>query len=262
MMKRSLLAGAAAALALAIPGTAAAQGYDNGYESQNSACERQRSDDKLAGGVAGALIGGLIGGAIGNNIDSGDDYRRGHRRHRGHYRGYNRHRSSDNSDQVVVGALLGAVVGGLAGSEMAGSSSANCRSAGPTPYQPAGGYRGNTYNGGAYQGDSIPRTTDGLYGGPGVMQQPGYPYSSPPARTYPASSYPASGYPGPGYDDQGYYPDQGNYDAGYQANAAYSQQECRMIYQGGGHVPACRNSPTETWRVVDDRAQGEELYGY
>ena len=75
-MKRSLLAGAAAALALAIPGAAAAQsGY--GYAPQNTACERQRSDDKLAGGVAGALVGGLIGGAIGNNIDSGDDYYRG-----------------------------------------------------------------------------------------------------------------------------------------------------------------------------------------
>ena len=67
MMRISLLAGAAALLALAVPETAAAQaGY--GYAPQDTACERQRSDDKLAGGVAGALIGGLIGGAIGTVI--------------------------------------------------------------------------------------------------------------------------------------------------------------------------------------------------
>ncbi len=35
-----------------------------------------------------------------------------------------------------------------------------------------------------------------------------------------------------------------------------------MIYQNGGHVMACRDNPTETWRVVNDRAQDQELYGY
>jgi hypothetical protein len=251
MMKRSLLAGATAALALAIPGAAAAQsGY--GYAPQNSACERQSSDDKLAGGVAGALIGGLIGGAIGNNIDGGDDYYRGHRGHRGYGRGHRRgyshgyRRDTDNSDQVVVGALLGALVGGIAGSEIAGSSSANCGSAGPTPYQRSNSYRGDTY-----QSGSIPRTTDGLYGGPDVMEQRGYPYSQPPVRAYPASSYPDDGYSDQSYDDQEYYGEQ-----------SYNQQECRMIYQGGSHVLACRNNPTETWRVVNDQARDEELYGY
>tara|TARA_R110000782_G_scaffold67350_1_gene136101 strand:- start:2541 stop:3350 length:810 start_codon:yes stop_codon:yes gene_type:complete len=252
MMKLSLLAGAAALLALAVPETAVAQaGY--GYAPQNSACERQRGDDKLAGGVAGALIGGLIGGAIGNNIDGNDDHYRGRRGYRGHGydRGYRRSyhrghsRSSDNSDQVVVGALLGALVGGIAGSEIASSSSANCGSAGPTPYQPANSYPG-AYN----QGGSIPRTTDGLYGGPEVMQ-PRYPASPPPPRAYPASSGYNDGYSDQGYDTQPYYGEQ-----------AYSQEECRTIYQYGEHVLACRNSPTETWRVVGDRAQDQELYGY
>ena len=201
MMKRSLLAGATAALALAIPGAAAAQsGY--GYAPKNAVCARQSSDDKLA--------------------------------------------DNDNSGQVVVGALLGALVGGIAGSEMASSSSANCGSAGPTPYQPS-----NSYQGGSYQSGFIPRTTDGLYGGPGVMEQSGYPYSQPPARAYPASSYPDAGYSDQGYDDQGYYGEQ-----------SYSQEECRMIYLRGEHVMACRNSPTETWRPVNDGAQSQELYGY
>lgn len=259
-MTRSLLAGATVALALVIPGAAAAQsGY--GYAPQNSACERQRSDDKLAGGVAGALVGGLIGGAIGNNIDSGDDYHRGyyrgHRGHRsygrGHRRGYSHgySRDRDKSDQVVVGALLGALVGGIAGSEMASSSSANCGSSGPTPYQPS-----NTYRGGSYQGGSIPGTTAGLYGGPEVMQERGYPYSQPSARTYPASSYPDDGYSNRGYDAKGYG------DQGYYGEPAFDQQECRMVYQGGGHVRACRNHPTETWRVMSDPVRDEELYGY
>ncbi|WP_430404429.1 hypothetical protein [Hyphomonas sp.] len=262
MIKRSLLAGATVALAFAIPGAAAAQsGY--GYAPQNSACERQRSDDKLAGGVAGALVGGLIGGAIGNNIDSGDDHYRGRRGHRGYGRGHHRRgyshgyrRDDDNSDQVVVGALLGALVGGVAGSQMASGSNANCGLAGPTPYQPS-----NTYRGGTYQGSSIPRTTDGLYGGPDVMDQRGYPYNQPPARTYPASSYPDDGYSDQGYDDGGYSA-QGYDDQAYYGEQTYSQQECRMIYQNGGHVRACRNNPTETWRVVNDQARDEELYGY
>tara|TARA_R110000787_G_scaffold99840_9_gene204597 strand:+ start:4547 stop:5392 length:846 start_codon:yes stop_codon:yes gene_type:complete len=279
MMKRSLFVSAAALAALAIPATASAQGYgyNNGYAPQNTQCERQRSNDKVAGGVAGALVGALAGGAIGNNIDAGDDYyyvpgRRGHHGHgRGRGRGgyyYSEPRS--NSGQVAVGAVLGAVVGGLAGSSLAAGNN-DCQSTGPTPYQPAAGYNGNGYyesNGynGAYQGSSIPRTTDGLYGGPEVMQQPRYPASQPPARTYPASAYPTSGYPGPDYGNQGYN-DQGysDYDQGYsdyQDNSAYSQQECRQIYMNGGHVMACRNSPTETWRPVGNNGQqGDELYG-
>ena len=261
MIKRSLLAGAAAALAFSIPGAAAAQSGD-GYAPQNSACERQRSDNKLAGGVAGALVGGLIGGAIGNNIDSGDDYYRGHRGHRSYGRGHRRsyshgyRRDSDNSDEVVVGALLGALVGGIAGSELASGSSANCGTAGPTPYQPS-----NSYRGGAYQGGSIPRKTDGLYGGPEVMEQRGYPYNPPPARTYPASSYPDDGYSDPVYDDMRY-SDQSYDDQAYYGEPAYNQQECRMVYQGGRHVRACRNNSTETWRVTNDQAPDEELYGY
>lgn len=279
-MKRSLFVGAAALAALAIPGAASAQGYgysNNGYAPQNTQCERQRSNDKMAGGIAGALVGALAGGAIGNNINTGDDYyyqpgRGGHRGHgrgrgRGHG-GYYYSQSSDNSAEVAVGAVLGAVVGGLAGSSLAAGNN-DCQSAGPTPYQAAGGYNGNgyydnnSYNG-AYQGGSIPRTTDGLYGGPEVMQAPRYPASPTPARTYPASAYPTSGYPGPDYGNQGYndqgYADQGYAD--YQDDTGYAQQECRQIYMNGGHVMACRNSPTDTWRpVANNGQQRDELYG-
>ena len=42
------------------------RGYDR-YESPREACERSRSNDKVAGTVAGAVIGGLAGGAIAGN---------------------------------------------------------------------------------------------------------------------------------------------------------------------------------------------------
>lgn len=185
MKSRSLIIGALALSGLAIPATAAAQsGYGYTYNApvQNVQCERQKKDDQLAGVLVGAIAGGLIGGAIGNNIDDGDAYRhhrhyRGYRGYRGH-RGYHRHhRGNGNSDEVAAGAILGAIVGGIAGGAIADDTSRPCQVA--TPY----GSSPNT----AYPTGGIPRTTDGLYGGPEVMT---YPNTPPPSRTYPVSTAP------------------------------------------------------------------------
>jgi surface antigen len=185
MKPQSLIIGALAIASLAIPATASAQGaygYTYNPPVQNVQCERQRKDDQFAGVLVGAIAGGLIGGAIGNNIDDGDAYRyRGHRGHRG-YRGYRGHhghggyyKGNGNSDEVAAGAILGAIVGGLAGGAIAEDTRRPCQVA--TPYGSA--------SGGAYPTGGIPRTTDGLYGGPEVMT---YPNTPPPSRTYPVST--------------------------------------------------------------------------
>ena len=184
MKSQSLIIGALAVASLGIPATASAQsgyGYTYNPPVQNVQCERERKDDQLAGVLVGAIAGGLIGGAIGNNIDDGDAYHyrdyRGYRGYRGHRRHGGYHPGNGNSDEVAAGAILGAIVGGFAGGALAEDTSRPCQVA--TPYGPA--------SNGAYPVGSIPRTTDGLYGGPEIMNYPNVP---PPSRTYPASTVP------------------------------------------------------------------------
>jgi len=233
MKSRSLIMGAFAAASLAIPATASAQsGYTYNAPVQNVQCERQRKDDKLAGVLVGAVAGGLIGGAIGNNVDDGDaHWHRGHRGHRG-YRGYRGHRrhggyyhGNGNSDEVAAGAILGAIVGGLAGGAIAEDTARPCHVA--TPY--------GTSMGTAYPQGGIPRTTDGLYGGPEVMT---YPNTAPPSRTYPVSTV-----PGPTLPPQ----------AGTDIECRTIERETRLP---DGQVirdpiTACRDPYDGTWEIHD-----------
>lgn len=269
----AFLAGSAAfAAAIALPAQAqySNNGYNNGYPQpvRNTVCEQQRKDDKLAGGLAGAVVGGLIGGAIGNNIDGNDDNyrrgsrhrnygRRGYRDHRG-YRGHRGHgyrnKKSSNDGEVIVGALLGAVVGGIAGSELAGSSQSDCK-----VYTPP---RSNTY-----PTNSIPRSTDGLYGGEEVMNAPRpistyprdtttYPVRS--SRTTARTTYPLPEAAGPRAPTSNYPP-----------QPIEDSSECRTVYSEttlpNGEIfrepnTACRNA-SGTWTIQDGSIIPEdELY--
>ncbi len=244
MFKSLMVAGVAAAALMAVPAAASAQSY--GYQPRNTACERQTADNKVAGTMVGALLGAVAGGAIGNN--TGDDDSRWHRT--GGYGRHGRHgrwEQGNNDGEVIAGALIGAIVGGVAGNAIASDSGPPCQVA--TPY---GGTFRSTYPA-AYQPDSIPRTTDGLYGSPNdysTHPQSSYPNTPPPPRTYPASSGPA--YP------QTQYP----------ADTSASE-ECRTIYREtqlpDGRVErepvtACRDGYNGDWEIVD--GNDDELYGY
>ncbi len=243
MLKTTIAAGSLGLLALAVPMEAQAQygAYPYGGPVQNTACERQKSDNGAAGTVVGALAGALIGGAIGNNIENDRHYTKYNRWGRpvGHYT----ERRSE-SGNVAVGAVLGAVVGGAAGNSIGKSSSGNCMVA----------YAPQSYS--AYPQGSIPRTTDGLYGGPEVMRGQGGGYRPPPVQQYP-SSYPA---PAPAYPQ---YPD-------YGSQPAYPQQgrDCRIIHRETrmpdgkiqtDPVTACWNEYAREWRVQD--GYSDDLYG-
>jgi uncharacterized protein YcfJ len=251
MQQFPIMAGGLALIAALAAAPASAQGYGSGV--RNTACERQNSDDQMAGALVGAIAGGLLGGAIGNNIeDDGDDYYRHGRGYRGHDRyGYGRgryndyrHRDNDDGDndgEVIVGALLGAVVGGIAGSAIAGGSSPEC--------QVAGGAYADGYPNGA-----IPRSTDGLYGGPEIMgERDTYPQTSP--RAYPVSQPQGGSYPS------------------YPSRPVYDAPECRTLNREtrmpDGNVirepvTACRDTRSGAWRI-DGEARtrsDEELFGY
>ncbi len=241
MKRLTFLMGSALAMTL-VAQSAAAQGYGYNQGARNTVCERQKDGDKMAGAVVGALIGGLAGGALGNEIrdNNNDDDHRGYRGYRGYdrYGYYGRgHRSRDSGDgdgTVALGAIVGAVAGGIAGSKIAESSSADC--------SVAGGYRYNWESQG-----SIPRSTDGLYGGPEVMGSGRYPETRYPesGRSYPVASYPD-------------YPEY--------------ERECRTVYREtrlpNGRVErdpvtACRDDRGD-WRVDgESRSRSdEELFGY
>ena len=245
MRKLSMITAATAFVALAIPAAASAQSqYGYNAPVQNVQCERQRKDDKTAGAVVGAIAGGLLGGALGNEIhDNQSDRNVGRYGRHGYsrrgYRGYSRgYRKNDSNDgEVIVGALLGAVIGGVAGSKIADGSSSNCAVAGPS------------YNQGSYNQGGIPRTTDGLYGGPEVMGGSTYPNT--PVRTYPTSggtypersssrtTYPVPTYPAP--------------------QPAPAREECRTVYSEtrlpdgrtvSDPVTACRQGANAPWEIV------------
>lgn len=248
MINRALLlATFGTAIAVSAPVAAAQSNSGYGYNAQvrNTQCERQRDDDKLAGGVAGAVIGGLIGGAIGNEIADDDDHyrRRGYRSYRGYrgyrdYRGYGHrhHRNKSNDEEVIAGALIGAVLGGIAGSAIADDNARPCAVVGPDDY--------------GRQSGSIPRTTDGLYGGPEIMEErSSYPRD---VRTYPTSSTRTTRttrtYPAP-----------------------TSTHECRTIYSEtrlpDGRVErepvtACRDGSNGEWEVERDDDYNRGYDGY
>ena len=254
MMKSLLIGGVALTAMAAAPLAASAQTYGYPY---NSACERQNSDDQAAGTIIGAIVGAAAGGAIGNNIGDDDS--------RWHYNRYGRHGrhgywdKGDNDGEVIAGALLGAIVGGMAGNAIASDNAQPCRVA--TPY--GGSYRADygsyPYIATEYSGDSIPRTTDGLYGGPqDLRSHPQGSYSPPPApATYPST---------PGYPAQPAYPQ-----ASAPAPAPQQGQveECRTVWRettlpDGGvvrdPVTACRTGYDAEWEIVG--GEDEELYGY
>ena len=249
MKKLSLLISASALMALAIPATATAQ---SAY--RNTACERQKSNDRTAGMIVGAIAGGLIGGAIGNNIDDDDDdywYRgrrgyRGYHGHRGHrhHRRYRRHyHDNDNSDEVAAGAVIGAILGGVAGAAIAEDTGRECQTVYPS--HPSSRYP---------QSGGIPRTTEGLYGGPEMAPQSNYPHSPPPARTYPVATS-----PGPSAEP---------YAHGGARAPDYVDRECRTVFSEtrlpdgqiiSNPVTVCREGGEETWEIVTDEV---DLYGY
>ena len=238
MLKLSIAAGGLGLMALALPMQAQAQyGYPYGDPGvRNVQCERQRSGDSAAGTIVGALAGALIGGAIGNEVADDD---RGHR-----YRGYGRgHRrggwghghDDDNDGEVIAGALIGAFVGGAAGSSIAKDTGPDCQVA----YAP--------YSYSSAPSGSIPRSTQGLYGGPEVMGGPAaYPSSYPAAPSYPS------------------YPD-------YRDEPRYEEpaRDCRVIQRETrlpdgdvqrDPVTACYDDRTREWRVQD--GYSDAPYGY
>jgi hypothetical protein len=233
MLKLSIAAGSLGLMALALPMQAHAQ-YGYGYNDpgiRNVQCERQKSDNSAAGTVVGALAGALIGGAVGNNIENDRTYTEYNRRGRPIGR-YTEGRSE--SGNVAVGALLGALVGGVAGNSIAGDSGPDCQVA----YAP--------YNYSSSPSGSIPRSTDGLYGGPEVMSRGGY-------RSDP---YPAS------------YPREAEYRS-YPDDRGAPQQDCRVIQRETrlpdgdvqrDPVTACWNDGSRQWQVQD--GYSDDPYGY
>lgn len=234
MLKTTIAAGSLGLLALAVPMEAQAQygAYPYGGPVQNTACERQRSDNAAAGTVVGVLAGALIGGAIGNNIENDRHYTKYNRWGRpvGHYT-----EGRSESGNVAVGAVLGALVGGAAGNSIAKDSSGNCMVA----------YAPQSYS--AYPQGSIPRTTQGLYGGPEVMRAPNNGYAPPPPQPYPSSA--------PDYPP-------------YQDYRSEPARDCRVIHRETrmpdgriqtDPVTACWNEYSREWRVQD--GYEEELYG-
>lgn len=254
MMKMAILACGVGLLAVSLPGEAHAQ-YGYGYDpypapARNVQCERQKSSDGAAGAVVGAVVGGLIGGAIGNNIDN-DRYYTQYRRH-GPPRYYKESRS--NSGQVAVGATLGALVGGIAGNDIGKKSTGDCQVA----YAPVGNYSATPYG-------SIPRTTQGLYGGAEVMRGAPNSYSAPPAQSYPASGYPAPSYPSyPAPTPAPAYPAPGGYGEGGGPDCRVIHRETRMPdgQVMRDPVTACWNDRSREWQIQDGWSQEEELYGY
>lgn len=236
MLKLSMAAAGLGLAAMALPMQAHAQyGYPYGNAPvRNVQCERQKSDDSAAGTVVGALAGALIGGAIGNNIENDRHYTRYNRWGRpvGHYT-----EGRSESGNVAVGAVLGALVGGAAGGSIARDSSPDCMVA----------YAPQSYS--AYPQGSIPRTTDGLYGGPEVMG--GY------GNSYPAQPYPSSAPSYPSYPD-------------YRDEPAYREPaaDCRVIHRETrlpdgkvqtDPVTACWDDRSRQWRVRD--GYSDDLYG-
>jgi len=248
MMKSLVIGGVALAAMAAAPLAASAQAYGYGAP-YNSACERQNSDDKATGTVVGALVGAAAGAAIGNNTGDNDS--------RWQYNRYGRHSrhgywdKGNNDGEVLAGALIGAFLGGVAGNAIASDGAKPCAVA--TPYggtYPAD-YGAYPYIAAEYSGDSIPRTTDGLYGGPADIRshpQPSYA----PAPAAPPSNYRASAPQVPAPPPQ-----------------AAEPEECRTVWRetvlpDGAKVrdpvTACRTGYQGDWEIVD--GGDEELYGY
>lgn len=235
MLKLSIAATSLGLIALTLPLQAQAQyGYPyNDPGVRNVQCERERSDDSTAGTVVGALAGALIGGAVGNNIENDRTYTKYNRRGRpvGTYR-----EGRSESGNVAVGAVLGALVGGVAGKSIAKDSGADCQVA----YAP--------YSYSSSPSGSIPRSTDGLYGGPEVMGRGGYR----------PEAYPSS------YPSQQSYPD-------YRDEPRYEPvgRDCRVIQRETrlpdgdvrrDPVTACYDERSREWRVED--GYSDDPYGY
>ena len=125
MRTKLLLAGFV--MAVALPASALAQGYDPG-------CVRSNQDNNATGTVVGALGGALIGGAIAGRHDRG------------------------------AGVVIGGVTGAVAGNAIAGANSPECAPGyyyAPPPQRDDGRYNDGRYNDGRYDG----ATAGGFWGG-------------------------------------------------------------------------------------------------
>ncbi len=183
MIRTAFIAGTAALILAPLAQAehaSSATGYD-GYQNQRtqvrSNCQRQKSEDRLLGGVIGAVAGGALGVAIADNNSSGHRSARRYRGYGGHH-GYG-YRRNNNGDELA-GALIGGVLGAVIGSELAGSGT-NCRTT------------SNRYN----YVNVAPPTRRAFASGQTHRVNAGPTYSYPRAGTYPAQQQPLYGGPAP-----------------------------------------------------------------
>lgn len=245
MIRTSLFA-AAAAFCLVPAAQADHEGYGNSYGQYqgaqpsvaSAACERQKDNDRLAGGLVGAVAGGLIGAAIGGELEPDNGYHRsrGYRGYRG-YRGNRGYRGSrrgrvyyhDRGDDgaEIAGAVIGGLLGAAVGSGVAGDSTDCSRT--------YNSYGGNAYGGNNYGGAPVYRGTQTSGSGFGdvyaptrsptgpAWENPDYQQSNP----VPASQ-PVSG-TAPAYPSVPAYPVDEDYGLAGGAEAPVTRNECTTV---------------------------------
>lgn len=243
MIRTSLFA-AAAAFCIVPAAQADPQGYGDSYGQYqgaqpsvaSAACERQRDNDRLAGGLVGAVAGGLIGAAIGGELepDNGFHRSRGYRGYRGN-RGYRGHRRSrgyyhDRGDDgaEIAGAVIGGLLGAAVGSGVAGDST-NCTQTynyggssayGGTPaYGRTQTYRSEQTTGSGF-GDVYAPTRSPT--GP-AWENPDYQQSNPRPTSQPVSG------PAPAYPSVPAYPVDENYGLAGAPEASVAAGECTTV---------------------------------
>lgn len=193
----------------------------------SAACERQKNNDKLAGGLVGAVAGGLIGAAIGGELEPDNGYHRyrGYRGHRGYrgYRGY-RHRPRgyyhDRGDDgaEIAGAVVGGLIGAAVGSSVAGDST-NC--ARTYSYAPSGRHQNAGSWGNVYAPTRSP--TGPAWENPGVQQSQRLPQTRPVSAAAPA--YPSE----PAYPSVPAYPTDDDYGLAGAPEATTGAGECTTV---------------------------------
>lgn len=194
----------------------------------SAACERQKSNDKLAGGIVGAVAGGLIGAAIGGELEPDNGFNRsrgyrGYRGYRGHrgYRGYRRggrgfyHDRGDDGAEIA-GAVVGGLLGAAVGSSVAGDST-NCSRT--YSYEPSGRYQ----NAGSWGNQYAPtRSPTGPAWENPEIQQSRHTTST---RTVSAPAYPSE----PAYPSVPAYPSNEDYGLAGAPEARTGAGECTTV---------------------------------
>lgn len=238
MIRTSLFA-AAAAFCLVPAAQADHEGYGNSYghyqgaqpSVASAACERQKDNDRLAGGLVGAVAGGLIGAAIGGELEPDNGYHRyrgyrghrGYRSHRGYgrrHRGYYHDRGDDGAE--IAGAVIGGLLGAAVGSGVAGDStdcSRTYNSYGGNAYSGAPVYRGTQTSGSGF-GDVYAPTRSPT--GP-AWENPDYQQSNPIPTSQPVSGT------APAYPSVPAYPTDEDYGLAGGAEAPIAGNECTTV---------------------------------